>query len=144
MSHEFDLVIRGGLVVDGTGNEPFQADIAVAGGRITAIGNIVGRTRASVGGAQRMEQKVQHSFDVVVVGCGVAGLSAAVAAAEAGARVAVLERSADRKFKPPFSLSATLSPARQAVNRTVFGENFALSMIIRTPHRPEAAHRKAV
>ena len=32
-------------------------------------------------------------FDVVIVGCGVAGLSAAVAAAEAGATVAVLERS---------------------------------------------------
>ncbi|HMN78640.1 MAG TPA: FAD-dependent oxidoreductase [Burkholderiaceae bacterium] len=31
-------------------------------------------------------------FDVVVAGCGVAGLSAAVAAAQAGARVAVLER----------------------------------------------------
>lgn len=31
-------------------------------------------------------------FDVVVAGCGVAGLSAAVAAAEAGARVAVAER----------------------------------------------------
>jgi len=31
-------------------------------------------------------------FDVVVAGCGCAGLSAAVAAAEAGARVAVLER----------------------------------------------------
>jgi tricarballylate dehydrogenase len=31
-------------------------------------------------------------FDVVVAGCGVAGLSAAVAAAEGGARVAVLER----------------------------------------------------
>lgn len=31
-------------------------------------------------------------FDVVVAGCGVGGLSAAVAAAEAGARVAVLER----------------------------------------------------
>jgi tricarballylate dehydrogenase len=31
-------------------------------------------------------------FDVVVAGCGVAGLSAAVSAAEQGARVAVLER----------------------------------------------------
>lgn len=34
----------------------------------------------------------RHAFDVVVVGCGVAGLSAAVAAAEQGARVGVLER----------------------------------------------------
>lgn len=33
-----------------------------------------------------------HSFDVVVAGCGIAGLSAAVAAAEKGARVALLER----------------------------------------------------
>ncbi|HYZ30981.1 MAG TPA: FAD-dependent oxidoreductase, partial [Crenalkalicoccus sp.] len=33
-----------------------------------------------------------ETFDVVVAGCGVAGLSAAVAAAERGARVAVLER----------------------------------------------------
>lgn len=35
----------------------------------------------------------ESDFDVVVVGCGVAGLSAAVAAAEAGAKVALLERS---------------------------------------------------
>jgi tricarballylate dehydrogenase len=40
-----------------------------------------------------MEPAVEHEFDVVVAGCGVAGLSAAVAAAEAGAKVAVLERS---------------------------------------------------
>lgn len=33
-----------------------------------------------------------HTFDVVVAGCGIAGLSAAVSAAEKGARVAVLER----------------------------------------------------
>ena len=32
-------------------------------------------------------------FDVVVVGCGIAGLSAAVAAMQAGAKVAILERS---------------------------------------------------
>jgi len=34
-----------------------------------------------------------HCFDLVVAGCGVAGLSTAVSAAEQGARVAVLERS---------------------------------------------------
>ncbi|GAB2850593.1 FAD-dependent tricarballylate dehydrogenase TcuA [Actinocorallia aurea] len=36
-----------------------------------------------------------HRYDVVVVGGGVAGLSAAVAAAEKGARVAILERSTE-------------------------------------------------
>src|SRR5437868_3417983 len=35
---EVDLIIRGGLVCDGTGGEPFHADVAVSGGRITAIG----------------------------------------------------------------------------------------------------------
>ena len=33
-------------------------------------------------------------FDVVVIGCGVAGLSAAITAAELGARVAVLSKEA--------------------------------------------------
>lgn len=36
----YDLVIRGGLVVDGSGGEPFEADVAVQGGRIAAIGAI--------------------------------------------------------------------------------------------------------
>ncbi|GLI21072.1 tricarballylate dehydrogenase [Xanthobacter flavus] len=36
---------------------------------------------------------IEHAYDVVVVGCGIAGLSAAVSAAETGRRVAVLERS---------------------------------------------------
>ncbi|MGE0797715.1 MAG: FAD-dependent tricarballylate dehydrogenase TcuA [Lautropia sp.] len=34
----------------------------------------------------------RHEFDVVVVGCGIAGLATAVSALEAGARVAILER----------------------------------------------------
>ena len=34
----------------------------------------------------------QNTYDVVVVGCGIAGLSAAVSAAESGARVGVIER----------------------------------------------------
>jgi N-acyl-D-amino-acid deacylase len=36
MSH--DIVIRGGTVVDGSGGEPFQADIAIDGDQITGIG----------------------------------------------------------------------------------------------------------
>lgn len=35
----FDLVIRNGLVVDGTGAPPVQADVAVADGRIAAVGS---------------------------------------------------------------------------------------------------------
>lgn len=35
-----DLVIRGGTVVDGTGSKPFQADVAIDGGLITAVGKI--------------------------------------------------------------------------------------------------------
>jgi N-acyl-D-amino-acid deacylase len=34
----FDLVIRGGTVVDGLGGEPFQADVAIEGERIAYVG----------------------------------------------------------------------------------------------------------
>ena len=40
-----------------------------------------------------VDRNAAHTFDVVVAGCGVAALSAAVASAESGPRVAVLERS---------------------------------------------------
>lgn len=35
-----DLVIRGGLVVDGSGGTPFEADVAIDGGLISAVGKI--------------------------------------------------------------------------------------------------------
>ena len=35
-----DIVIRGGNIVDGTGNKPFHADIAIDGDQITAIGKV--------------------------------------------------------------------------------------------------------
>ena len=41
MSSQPDLVIRGGLVVDGTGGEPFRADVAISGGVIAQVGGHV-------------------------------------------------------------------------------------------------------
>lgn len=38
MTDTSTLVIRGGTVIDGTGGEPFEADISVSNGRIVAIG----------------------------------------------------------------------------------------------------------
>ena len=38
----FDVVIRGGTVVDGTGAEPVAADVAIDGDRIVAVGDVDG------------------------------------------------------------------------------------------------------
>ena len=45
---DFDLVVRGGTVVDGSGGEPFEADVAVSKGRIAAVGKIAGRGREEI------------------------------------------------------------------------------------------------
>lgn len=37
MSREFDILIKGGRVIDGTGNPYFKADIGIAGGRILRV-----------------------------------------------------------------------------------------------------------
>ena len=36
----FDLVIRGGILLDGTGGPPFRGDLGLVGDRIAAIGSI--------------------------------------------------------------------------------------------------------
>ena len=43
-----DLVIRNGTIVDGTGDAPFQGDIAIDDGRISAIGRIEAEGRETV------------------------------------------------------------------------------------------------
>jgi len=39
----FDLVIRGGTVVDGTGSAPREADVGLIGNKIAAVGEVTGR-----------------------------------------------------------------------------------------------------
>ncbi|HEY4939885.1 MAG TPA: amidohydrolase family protein [Rhizomicrobium sp.] len=46
MTH--DIVIRGGTVVDGTGGEPFSADVGIAGGRIAEIGRIAAKGKEEI------------------------------------------------------------------------------------------------
>jgi N-acyl-D-amino-acid deacylase len=41
----YDLIIRGGTLIDGTGAESRQADVAIDGDRIVAIGNDLGEAR---------------------------------------------------------------------------------------------------
>ncbi|HEY7578684.1 MAG TPA: amidohydrolase family protein [Acetobacteraceae bacterium] len=45
----FDLVIRNGTVIDGTGADPFEADVALTDGRIAAVGKIAERGREEIG-----------------------------------------------------------------------------------------------
>ncbi|MGJ4888563.1 N-acyl-D-amino-acid deacylase family protein [Bradyrhizobium sp. HKCCYLRH3099] len=43
-----DLVIRGGTIADGSGGELYEADVAVAGGRIAAVGKIAASGREEI------------------------------------------------------------------------------------------------
>ena len=40
---QYDLVIRSGSVIDGTGQQPFTADVAIKNGKIAATGRVSGR-----------------------------------------------------------------------------------------------------
>ena len=48
MAQDYDLVIRNGTVADGLGGELFQGDVAIAGGRIAAVGAVEGRGREEI------------------------------------------------------------------------------------------------
>src|SRR4051812_46853073 len=45
---EYDLVIRGGRVVDGTGNPWYAADVAVRGGKVVAVGRAPGAAAKTI------------------------------------------------------------------------------------------------
>ncbi len=48
MASDVDLIVRNGRVVDGTGAEPFDADVAVSGGRIVEVGKVSARGREEI------------------------------------------------------------------------------------------------
>ena len=49
MAH--DIVIRGGLIADGKGGEPFVGDVAIDGGHITSVGGVAGPGREEIDAA---------------------------------------------------------------------------------------------
>jgi N-acyl-D-aspartate/D-glutamate deacylase len=53
MAREYDLVVRGGTIYDGTGGEGFEGDVAVKDGRIAAVGEVRGS------GAEEIDAKGQ-------------------------------------------------------------------------------------
>jgi N-acyl-D-aspartate/D-glutamate deacylase len=44
----YDLILRGGLIADGTGEAPFEGDVAVKDGRIAAVGSVEGEARREI------------------------------------------------------------------------------------------------
>ena len=48
LAQDYDLLLRGGRVADGTGNPAVFADVAVKGGRIAAVGRVTGTAKRIV------------------------------------------------------------------------------------------------
>ncbi len=50
-SPRYDVVIRGGTIYDGSGNDPLVGDLAIRGDTIAAVGTVSGRGRAEIDAA---------------------------------------------------------------------------------------------
>lgn len=54
MEKAYDLVVRGGTVVDGSGAAPFEADVGVKDGKIAAVGKIAGAGAEEIDAAGKL------------------------------------------------------------------------------------------
>lgn len=54
MTKDYDIVIRGGLIVDGTGGTPFLGDVGIRGPRIAAVGIVEGAGREEMDAHQKI------------------------------------------------------------------------------------------
>ena len=59
---EYDLVVRGGTVIDGSGGEPFVGDVAISDGKIAAIGAFAGTGADEIDAAGRIVTPGFKSF----------------------------------------------------------------------------------
>jgi N-acyl-D-aspartate/D-glutamate deacylase len=48
MTHNPDLVIRGGNIADGTGGDLFEADVAITNGRIVEVGRVLSKGKEEI------------------------------------------------------------------------------------------------
>jgi len=54
MASVFDFVIRGGLIVDGTGGKPFRGDVGIVGDKIAAVGEVRGTAAETIDATGRI------------------------------------------------------------------------------------------
>lgn len=48
---DYDVVIRNGIIYDGSGSEPFAGDVAIAGDKLAALGQVRGQGRTEISAA---------------------------------------------------------------------------------------------
>ena len=53
-AQDYDLVIRGGRIVDGTGRAAYAGDVALKDGKITAVGVVAGKGREEIAAGGRV------------------------------------------------------------------------------------------
>ncbi len=94
MGETVDLILRGGTIVDGSGGDPYEGDVAISDGKIVAVGAVGGRGREEIDArsnlvtpgfvdihthydghatwATRLQPSAAHGVTTVVMGnCGV-------------------------------------------------------------------------
>ncbi len=45
---DYDVVVRNGLIYDGSGGPPYRGDVAIVGDRIAAVGDLKGDGRVEI------------------------------------------------------------------------------------------------
>ena len=68
MAAQWDLVIRGGSVFDGSADGPLRADLAIKGDRIAAVGTIAGNGAAELDARGLRSRPASSTFTAMTTG----------------------------------------------------------------------------